>query len=231
MERRIECIFARTQADLMLYTEFEIYLRNLPNRDKANVIVSKFNEMAGYFEEHGAQPTFDLRVEYTDGETEVKERYSVEIDLVVEYNLEDFFITEMHLTQEHPVLWTFDDLRGDLYFSGKIEEPEKAWADLQEAHEQLFKGLKPLWDYVNRGKAGLEILRSHSGKVADGPIGLLNTYAEVLQRHGAVPSIMGGYVRTYWNGDTDVPYEDLKILILNRTYVVGKGFKFKKVEY
>ncbi|HXO76995.1 MAG TPA: hypothetical protein VN824_17190, partial [Puia sp.] len=131
---------------------------------------------------------------------------------------------------EHPVLWTFDDLGGSLYFSGMIAEPEKAWTDLQEAHEQLFKGLKPVWRYINRGKAGREVLRSHSGLLANGPIGLLDVYAEVLHRHAAVPSIIGSHVRTYWNGEEDVPHEGLEILILNRTYVAGKGFSFEKVE-
>ena len=214
----------------MLFAEFRRYLDNLPSRDKTNVIVSKFNETAGYFEEHGLQPTFDLRVEYMDGAAEIKERFRVEIGLVVEYNLEDFFITDMQLTQEHPVLWTFDDLGGSLYFSGKIEAPEKAWADLQLEHERLFGGLKPLWGYVNQGKAGLEVLRSHSGLLARGPIGVLKFYADVFHRHAVVTSIIGGYVRTYWNGDAEVPYEGLEILILNRTYVVGKGFNFEKTE-
>ena len=215
----------------MLYPEFKSYLEGLPNPGKVNVIVSRFNEYFRYSEEDGPQPTFDLRVEYDHKGEEVKERFKVEIRRVVEYNLEDFFITDMQFTREHPVLWAYNDLHGSLYFSGTIAEPEKAWEELQEAHEQLFRGLKPLAGYINRGKAGLEVLRAHSGLLANGPIGLLEVYAGVFHGHAVRTSIIGGGVRTFWDGDADVPYESLDMLILNRTYVVGQEFNFEKVAY
>jgi hypothetical protein len=132
--------------------------------------------------------------------------------------------SSIELTYDHPLLWQFNDLQGDLYFTGKCENVGRLMSDMNSVSSNYYGEKLGILNNTYNLWAG------EYGLVAKGPHKLLNEYAECLNRHYLDTSIVGDYRGTCWNGNEQVAGTELKIFIAEQSYIIGSDFIFTKME-
>lgn len=128
---------------------------------------------------------------------------------------------------EHPLLWPYNDVSCQLYFTGQITEPAALFVALYKVHHDFFGRYIPFEDFLNAACPLTELLKTTSGLLATGPKPLMLNYAACLLRHNATYSIIGERMPDYWDGEKhrNDP-RSLKILFMNDSYIIAEQFDF-----
>lgn len=83
-------------------------------------------------------------------------------------------------TAEHPLLLNHNSERGSLFFTSSPDNPHEVVGVLYQTHENLFRGWRPLRDYINHCGQTHQILASGNGLLARGPLPLLELYQKSI---------------------------------------------------
>jgi len=207
----------------MTYFEFLAIIENLPEPDQISINATGFSIP-------GNNAEIELRLVYSDPETDIDRKFKVEIACLEDYKIVKRDNSFVHFTNEHPVLWNFNSIHGDLYFNGEVSNPEKVFSDLYKVHDKLYAGLIPFESYFNTGIDVLKVLNAGSGLIAKGPVKILDCYAAILAKHGIKHSIIEMHEPKYWTGKEFVMYDGREeILLIGESYFVGNGFNFFEI--
>lgn len=134
------------------------------------------------------------------------------------------------VTDKHPALRMFLEHRGELFFNGECDDPVALAYSLRAVHEEILESFVPFYDVVNAaaGDDVVELLRNGFGKIADGPMSLIDRYSALMEGQGISTSVVAhGPPKIYdelketWV-ETDKPFE---LLDLGATYVIGNDFE------
>ncbi len=116
--------------------------------------------------------------------------------------IEPFY--EVYLAHDHPLLWPQARTIASLsfYFREGVEEPLAVAAVLHERHRELTDDWLPFEVFVNASaRAPLSARISHRyGTLAEGPVVLLEAYAEVLKEPGAETNLFSFRPPLFWDG-------------------------------
>lgn len=134
----------------------------------------------------------------------------------------------IEIFEESPLLWEFTDIQSELYYSGKINEPEKLLYELFMIHKKLFNEYKQFELFPGEYEHNFKPFQYDSGLLAKGPRKLLQQYADYLQSSDINYSIIGERLPTYWNGVEHIDETSLKLLLFGDSYIVAKDFLFHK---
>lgn len=129
------------------------------------------------------------------------------------------------LEEDHPLLWKYGDIQCELYFSGKWFEPENLIADLYKVDIGLFRNYQPFGTFLNGDI--FKLLEAEHGLLAKGPKKLLFKYAQCLEKHKVVYSMIGERLPTYWDGKAHIPEASgYKIMLFSMDYgyIIAKDF-------
>lgn len=130
--------------------------------------------------------------------------------------------TTIILTDDHPLLWKYSDIHGELYFNGSCKNTYKIVSELNQTDFELFG------KYQNSSEQLYSLLRSSNGLLAKGPEKLLSKYEDCLNRNGIKTSLVAGYSPSYFDGINTINGEILKIFLFGGSYIVAQDFIFNK---
>lgn len=167
--------------------------------------------------------TLGLRVR---GGNELDVERVVVCDGVVRWGAGDGVILHARVTDDHPALRALTEDRATLYFTDAPPDPARA-ADA--VHGVLARVLGPhaaAAVALNRLAGGVEpLLRAGSGKLADGPVGVLEELTAALAREGTRPSVLASGPPVVHDDDAGgwvAPPPGLGVLDLGAAWVVAR---------
>jgi hypothetical protein len=118
------------------------------------------------------------------------------------------------LHAEHPGLLPYTDDFGGLSFRGRAEDPPRLAHALRAAHEEVAGRYVSFESVVNAFLGVEALLELGFGQLANGPVTLLQRYAEVAEAHGVSTRLTL----------TGPGRDGLCLLELGETYVVAERF-------
>lgn len=134
----------------------------------------------------------------------------------------------IEITDDAPVLWQFTDFHGELFFTGKIKEPEKLFVDLYRTHKKLFDDYRPFDLSFDGNSLFVANTMYSNGQICKGPRMMLEQYGQCLERNGLKFSIVGKW---RWVPPFDATSESLanrlKALLLGDSFVIAEDFNFQ----
>ena len=136
---------------------------------------------------------------------------------------------EFSLKAEHPLLWEYLLPRTELYFSGSCNSLGVLVSELYDRHVEMTEDWIPFSHFMNDEKPS-RLLQNSMGKLAAGPKLLLEQYAKILEKNGISSSFLWERNPKRWDevsGWVD-GYTDLKLLIVDESFVIARDFKFSK---
>ena len=146
--------------------------------------------------------------------------------------IEPFY--EVYVAADHPLLWPQACIIASLsfYFREGVEEPLAVAAALHERHRELTDDWLPFEDFVNSSaRAPLSArIALRYGTLAEGPVTLLEAYAEVLKGHGAATNLFSFRPPLCWDGARWAEAPDgLSACVLGESYIVARHFEAARV--
>ncbi len=151
---------------------------------------------------------------------DLDKRISIQIRCseVVENAVSPGFSGFLQWEDNHPLLLKHNKQHGSLFFTSKPTKPYEVIGILYQAHEDLFKGWRPLSDHINQCGKTNDILASGSGLLARGPIPVLELYQNSLEG-----LIQTNIIKSY------TPNGGYKALILDEFFLVCKEVKLTQL--
>ena len=174
----------------------------------------------------------DLKIEFVikTGNKGQDQLWEVKIGGIREDLIKSDFSDKLELHEEHPLLWTYNQRQTNLYFGRPTERPHELFVNIYNIHRQLTKNQIPFDKYLNMAVSAIELWKSANGLFAKGPIKLMESYKEELERHNMNPTIVGGHNPKKWlNGHQVDETGIVKVLVIGDSYVVGETFDFQRV--
>jgi len=153
---------------------------------------------------------------------------------VVEHSVLMGLETNLHILEEHPLLWVYNKSQAYLYANSKCDYPRPVVVGkLFEAHIELMKYYRPLLYNDNL----TDVLLSGNGEICKGPLELMKKYQNALR--GLVESnIVTVKEQVLDLSDKDLfnePIMELKALIMNpfvairQCYVICKSIEVAEI--
>lgn len=134
---------------------------------------------------------------------------------------------EFELYFEHVLLWPYIYPKASLSFYGEANDPLAVVGALQMRHTELVGNWIPFGRFMNGNP--YEMIRGRYGMLIEGPLPLVQAYAEVLETHGVGIGITEPKPANYRN-DSAAGLEEVATLILNReSFVVAPKFNAQQV--
>ena len=174
----------------------------------------------------------DLKIELAinPGDSNQNQLWEIQIEGVREDLIKSEFANKLQLLDEHPLLWTYNQVETELYFSNRTEKPHELFVSIYEIHIRETRRWMELTKFINSKVSLIELCKSNSGQFARGPIKLMEKYGEELDKHKMSPSFYGRHNPKRWTDNQWVEEtEPLKVLIVGQSYVVAEKFDFKRV--
>lgn len=140
--------------------------------------------------------------------------------LITAFGAVDFFVDKegrssfIHLENDNPLLWQFNDIQCDLYVSGQPKQFEKLIVELLECHDSLFGQYYP-FDLHSIG-----ILKNGHGLFKKGSKKILTQLADILNENGIKTSVIS-------EQSPQKEAQDLKILFIGYSYIIANKFDFE----
>jgi hypothetical protein len=135
------------------------------------------------------------------------------------YSLELYF--------DHVLLWPYIQPTTSLSFYGEARDPLAVVGALQTRHQELVGNWIPFGRFINGSP--VEMIRGRYGMLIEGPLPLVQAYAEVLEDSG-VSNGMTQPVPASYSNDQSAGIEEIAVLILNReSFVIAPKFNANQV--
>jgi hypothetical protein len=137
----------------------------------------------------------------------------------------------MQLMEDHPLLWRFNDIQSELYFSQSTDRPYELINSVLEIHRKTVGNWYRLNKFINYGNLPfVDLCKSSNALFARGPKKILTAYAGVLGDFQMKPNLFGDrnpkrWIDNKWVDET----ETLQILIIGESYVIAERFDFERV--
>ena len=161
--------------------------------------------------------------------TDSVQRWQVSCSSVREHRFSLGYYYDISLLDDHVLLMPHVTRRAVLSFHGRAEDVSSVIGALYERHKEVVGAWIPFGEYLNSMPL-TKLLAGGFGMLAEGPKTLLAAYKEVLERHGVQASHYDSepFASSYnekWIEETT----RLKVLILEKSYVVAADFLAKRV--
>jgi hypothetical protein len=136
----------------------------------------------------------------------------------------------MEHTNDHSLLWEYNDLQASLYFTGAPDDIYKLYWDLHNIHTYLYGSRLGVEKYLNTGRKFDDLMKAQYGLLANGPKKLLTKLAECLQKHGVKSTIVNERKPSFWNGHKYVAeLRELSLLFIGDSYFIAEEFKAEDI--
>lgn len=133
---------------------------------------------------------------------------------------------ELGLYFDHVLLWPYIYPKASLSFYGEASDPLAVVGALQMRHTELVGNWIPFGRFMNGNP--FEMIRGRYGMLIEGPLPLVQAYAEVLETHGVSIGITQPKPANYTN-DESAGIEEIAVLILCESFVIAPKFNANQV--
>ena len=144
---------------------------------------------------------------------------------ILSFDFEEF----IELKDGHPLLWEFNDLQCELYYSGQCMDAPKLFYDLYKTHKQVFGDSRCFNISFDESANYFKAFQFENGLLTKGSKKLMLKYADCLKQNGLDFTIINEEPTKYWNGKEFISEKDnLKILFFGKSYIIAEDFSFEK---
>lgn len=188
-----------------------------------------FEENGGLYISKAEWTSDDLRlvIVIKTGVDDQKQLREIQVKGVRDELIKSDLAESMNLYEEHPLLWSHNQMQVSLYFSQPTNRPHELLTDITALHNRKTANWIRLEKYLNSGLTAIELCKSNSGLFARGPINLLEEYKSVLEVFSMHATILNGHNPKRWvNGYQVDETEILKVLVIGNSYIIAESFDF-----
>lgn len=176
----------------------------------------------------------DLKLEFAinTGVANEHQLWEAQISGVRDELIKSDWVDELVLTDEHPLLWQFNNVQTDLYFSKSTQKPFELLNSILETHLATTKGWYDLQKFINSNSylSLIELCKSSNALFAKGPKKILELYAKILDEHQMKPNLFGDRSPKRWTGEQWIEEtEPLNVLLIGKSYVIAEQFDFERI--
>ncbi|MEM8969224.1 MAG: hypothetical protein AAGE93_22595 [Bacteroidota bacterium] len=175
----------------------------------------------------------DLKLEFAirTGENDEHQLWEAQITGVRDELIKSDWAVQMQLLEDHPLLWRFNDIQSELYFSKSTDKPYELISSILEAHHKIVSNWYSLSKFINYGQFPfIDLCKSSNALFAKGPKKVLAEYARILSEFKMRPNLFGDCDPKRWTGRKWVAEtEILRILIIGESFVIAEDFDFERV--
>jgi hypothetical protein len=180
------------------------------------------------------KPDFLMRLSFSlnngEDETDAQQTWEVECVGVREYQILFGRCDGLDLYDDHVLLWSYNSPKALVSFYGEANDPSAVLNALMNCHSDLTEDYLPFGQFMYGNP--LETIAGRYGVFAEGPMPLMEAYANVLEGFGIGTQIARQKLGNSGPSATDLDYigepefTKLQILVLKRgCYVVASEFK------
>ncbi len=131
--------------------------------------------------------------------------------------------------EEHVIIQKYSDPEANLFFNGKTKSPECVAGALYEAHVECVQDWIEFDKHINTEQKLSKLIQAGVGKLACGPIFLLQEYIKVLDRFGVNSNLADITPPKRWSGTSWVEYVSIPEMIhFGGSYIVADSFYASK---
>ncbi len=189
------------------------------------------------FEEYGTLDLGEARVEgniltlsinlNTGGEDDAYQSWEVECVDFLEHELSLGQCEGFDLLDDHILLWPYIYPEASVSFYGEVPDPLAVLGALYKRHLELAGK----WIHVSRFMNGntAELIRGRYGMLADGPMPLVESYAQVLEGFNIAAKLTEPKPAHYTNDEPSGQAEVAVLILKERSYVVAPKFNARRL--
>ena len=189
------------------------------------------------FEEYGTLDLTGVRVEGTvtifslslntgDG-TGTFQSWEVECNGYFEHQLSLGECDGFDLLYDHVLLWPYIYPRASVSFYGKAKDPFAVVGALYKRHLELVGSWIPFGRFMNWNT--IELIRGRYGMLADGPLPLMEAYAEVLEGFDISTRVSDPKPAYYTNDESSGLVEVALLIFRRESFVVAPKFNARRI--
>jgi hypothetical protein len=166
----------------------------------------------------------DLCAKRAGSELEIQ-RWRIRAQGVVDYRFQHGVAGEVSLAGlDHPVVRQHADLHCALSFHGRASSPHQLVGQLAHEHQSITSGWIEFGRYLNQAVDPFTLLDSGFGRVADGPLFLMDAYERTLGSFGIRTSRLPARRANQWDGARFVEVDKaLTALLIGDNFVVASS--------
>jgi hypothetical protein len=133
--------------------------------------------------------------------------------------------------EDHPAARQYTDDQVDLFFRGTCKDASRVVGKLWHAHRNEVQHWIGFDRYLNVVPSLAGLLSGEYGKLATGPLFLVERYAEVLDQERLAPSIVGAHPAMRLRDGKWVPQTDMLYFVqLGPCCVIAERFDSRRVD-
>ena len=175
----------------------------------------------------------DLKLEFSvrTGNEDEHQLWEAQISGTRDELIKSDWADRLQLLEDHPLLWRFNDIQSELYFSQSTDRPYELINSVLEIHRKTVGNWYRLNEFINYGNLSfVDLCKSSNALFAKGPKKILTEYAGVLREFQMKPNLFGDRNPKRWADNKWVDEtETLQILIIEESYVIAESFDFERV--
>jgi hypothetical protein len=160
------------------------------------------------------------------GEDDNGQSWKVECVGPLEHVVSLGYSYSLELCFDHVLLWPYIHPKTSLSFHGEAQDPFAVVGALQTRHQELVGNWIPFGRFINGNP--LEMIRGRYGMLIEGPLPLVQAYAEVLENYGVTNGFTQPVPASYSN-DESAGIEEIALLILGESFVIAPKFNAHQV--
>lgn len=169
----------------------------------------------------------NLSMDLHTGDSEDAQSWKVECVGALEHIVTLGYCYEFELYFDHVLLWPYIHPKTSLSFHGDALDPLAVVGALQTRHQELVGNWIPFGRFMNGSP--FEMIRGRYGMLIEGPLPLVQAYAEVLENCGVSTGMTQPVPASYTN-DESAGIEEIAVLTLNReSFVIAPKFNAHQV--
>ncbi len=136
----------------------------------------------------------------------------------------------MQLLDEHPYLWSFNEMRASLFIKRRAQDPNALFVAISGILRKITGTFEPVDSALNQGMDLEQLCRLDNGLFAEGPVPLLKAYQKVLEAAGCGPYIFGEEEPKRWDGSQWASTKgNSKVLLFGNSWIIADGFNWERL--
>ena len=164
----------------------------------------------------------------SEGEGDRHQVWTVECEGLLEHQVTLGWFEELDLHYHHVLLWPYIYPTACVSFHGETQDPLSVVGALYQRHEELVEGWVPFTRFMN-GKT-VDLISGRYGMLAEGPVPLLESYAQVLERYGIAAGVSNPRPAVYTNDEFSGITEVAVLVHKQASYIIARQFNSRRIQ-
>lgn len=138
-------------------------------------------------------------------------------------------VTDVTLTEDHPLLYEYNTPPTALFFRGKPKDSNAIVLDIIQAYSEVFGSWRYFPDYIHIEKPLYTLFEDGGGLLGQMPKPLANKLATVLEAHNLETKQISGEHPADAHHKLTPQQQNMKVLLIGASYFISRAFSIDEL--